>query len=75
MILGADVNNKTVLDMIVEDNKHYLTKKRFKRETTRYWLGSRGDLGAHRCGEGRVLSQEGLPVEGELLLLLLQGAP
>ena len=28
----------------------------------------------HRCGEGRILPQAGLPVEGELLRLL-QGAP
>ena len=31
MIFDAGANNKTVLDTIVEDGKHYLTRKRFNR--------------------------------------------
>ena len=31
MIFDAGANNKTVLDTIVEDEKHYLTRKRFNR--------------------------------------------
>ena len=31
MIFDAGANNKTVLDTIVEDRKHYLTRKRFNR--------------------------------------------
>ena len=31
MIFDAGANNKTVLDTIVKDSKHYLTRKRFNK--------------------------------------------
>lgn len=41
MIFDAGANNKTVLDEIVEDSKHYRPGSASTRATTRSWPGSR----------------------------------
>ena len=54
MIFDAGANNKTVLDTIVEDGKHYLTKKRFNRSDDAILAGFSEDMWREfgTCGSG-----------------------
>ena len=62
-IFDPGANNKTVLEKIVEDSKHYLTRKRFNKSDDAILAGFLEESWECIDAEKGILSQEGLSVE------------